>query len=139
MTARNIPGEEKKLRVVGKGVFNRVVIKVLIHTIAAEMTATDGLRPHRPCVFHPTAAVDEVDIGIAETAAAGPKETMEPADLPQQFVLAGGLGAGKQRAHRTVFAIGPHRKQVANFAVMNAMSQILRAPGCDATSTLHPP
>ena len=73
------------LRAVGEGVLDRVGVEVLIDVVAAVVPAAAGLGLDRPGVLHPAALVDVVDEEVAEAAAAGPQEAVEPLDLVQQL------------------------------------------------------
>ena len=103
-----------ELGAVGVGVFNRVVVEVLIHvrlalTVLSEVLAAGGLRHDRPgpfiegphhveriatgvfriahgSGFHPATFVDVVNIVIVKATATGPDEAVEAADLPADFL-----------------------------------------------------
>src|SRR5690606_41687226 len=59
--------------------------------VAPIVTAAARLRLHGPCVFHPAAFVDVVDVEVAIGAAAGPQEAVEPLDLVHQLADIVGL------------------------------------------------
>ena len=62
-----------------------VGVEVLVDVVAAVVAAAGGLGLDRPGVLHPAALVDVVDEEVAERAAAGPQEAVEPLDLVQQL------------------------------------------------------
>ena len=79
--ARHAAPVHDELGFVGKRVFHGVGIEVLVDVVAAIMAAAQGLGLDRPGVLHPAAMVDDVDVEVAEAAAAGPEEAVEASDL----------------------------------------------------------
>src|ERR1051326_3490371 len=77
-------------RAVFENVLDRVIVEILIDVrhavrIGLVMAAAQGLGSDRPCVFHPTEVIDDMDVKITVAAAAGPEETVEALYLPEQF------------------------------------------------------
>ena len=75
-------------RAIGKRIFNRISVEVLIDVCFAVrggpiMASTECLRFDGPRVLHPAKMIDVMDVKIAVAAAARPKKAVEPADLPQ--------------------------------------------------------
>src|ERR1051325_9521364 len=93
-----------ELGAVGKGVFHRIRIEILIHPqlairVVAIMPAAQRLGLNRPRVFHPAEMIDVMDVEVAVTAAAGPEEAVETGNLPEQFARLAGPFLRKCRRH----------------------------------------
>ena len=117
----------------------RVGVEVLVDVVAAIMAAAQRLGLDRPGVLHPAAMVDDVDVEVAEAAAAGPEEAVEAPNLVGHFGDVGRLRRRLHRSDRAVHAVAAHQNEVADFAVVDALGQFLRARGCDGTSIPRPP
>lgn len=78
-----------------EGVFDGVGIEVLVHIglttgVGLVVASAEGLGFDGPIIFHPAKVVNVMDIEVVEAAAAGPKETVEVTNLPEQFAGAAG-------------------------------------------------
>ncbi len=114
------------------GVFHGVDIEILVDERLAvraglEMAAAEGHGFDGPGVFHPALVVDDVDVEIAEVAAASPEEAVEALDLVHHFADARGFHERVEEAHRAVDAVAALEDDVAQFAVMEAFGQFLHA------------
>ena len=115
----------EKLRAVGEGPFNAVAVEVLVVELAAEMPAAGRLGLHRPGVLHPADLVHVVHVEVAEHAAAGPEEAVEPLGLPEEFAHAlGRAGIEVHRLHRSMFAVAVEGDQVARLAVVQPVEEL---------------
>ena len=139
VAAVDVPPLEEQLGAVGEGVFDRVGVEVLVDVVAAVAAGARALGRDRPGVLHPAALVDVVDQEVAEAAAAGPEEPVEPLDLVQQLADAVGLGAGQGRADRPGLAVGPQHDDVADLAVLDPVEAAPAAPRSGGTSGRRPP
>ena len=107
--------------------------------VAAVVAAAEGLGLDRPGVLHPAALVDLVDVEVAEAAAAGPEEAVEPLDLVEQLADVVRLRAGREAADRAVHAVGPHGDDVADLAGLDPVVEFLAGRGSGGTSGPRPP
>src|SRR5690606_8203494 len=124
VAARHAAAIHEQLRAVGKRVFDRVVVEVLIDRIAAEVAAAAGLRANRPGIFHPATLVDVVNVEVAIRAAAGPQKAVETLYLVHQLADVVGLRSGREGRHWTVHAIGAQGDEVAHLAVLDALAKL---------------
>ena len=113
--------KKRELRAVGKGVLDGVIVEVLIDRVAAIVAAAQAHRLNRPGVLHPAALVDAVDVEVAEAAAAGPEEAVEPLDLVEQLADALRLRRRGEGAGRPVHPVAPHGKDFAQLARADAV------------------
>ena len=117
-----------QLGAVGEGVFDGVGVEVLVDAIQAIMAAAQSHGADRPGVLHPTAVVDDVDVEVAEGAAAGPDEGVELTKLKLHFAHFRRLPFVV--AHdRTVHAVAAHQHDVADLAVVDALGHLLEPAG----------
>ncbi len=107
VAAVDVPPLQEHLAAVGKRVLDRVGVEVLVDIIGAIAAGAGALCRNRPAILHPAALVDIVDQEVAEAAAAGPEEPVEPLDLVQQLADAVRLRAGQRRADRPGLAVRP--------------------------------
>ena len=70
MATGHIPTVEIHLSFVREGVFDRVIVEILVDFIPAVVPPSLCLGFDWPGIFHPTAFVDIVDEKVAERAAA---------------------------------------------------------------------
>src|ERR1039458_3155694 len=92
------------------------------------MASAQGLRLDRPGVFHPAAMVNVMDVKIVETPAAGPDETVEVLNLPEQFA---GLARPLRRIRRPARSMHPvaaQQNEIPDLTILNAMRQFLHRP-----------
>jgi hypothetical protein len=80
---------EEELRTVGKSVFDRIVIEVLVNqrlsiSVLAIVSSTGRLGGYGPRIFHPRQVVNMVDIKVAKATATSPNEAVETPDLVLQ-------------------------------------------------------
>ena len=122
------PAIHDELGAVGEGVFNRVVVEVLVHVIAAIMAAAQRLGLDRPGVLHPAEMIDVVDVKVAVAPAAGPEEAVEVLNLPEQFTRFARPFFRERRSDRSVHSIAAQQYEVADFAVLDALMQFLERP-----------
>ncbi len=71
--------------------------------------------------------IDDVDVEVVETTAAGPDEAVETLNLPQQFARLAGPFLRERRPDRSGHPVGAHGDDVADFAVLDALVQLLQA------------
>src|SRR5438309_199210 len=122
-----------ELAAVGKRIFHGIGVKILVHARAAAtalaiMPPAERLGLDRPGVLHPAEMVDMVDVKVAETPAARPKETVEALNLPEQFSWFARPFSRECRSHRSMHPVAAQQNEIADFAVLNALIQFLERP-----------
>ncbi len=129
---------EVQLRAVGEGVLDRVRVEVLVDEILAVVPAADRLGLHRPGLLHHAGLVDVVDVEVREHPARRPQEAVEASQLVHHLGhrlrgvadhlrrdAALDLPLGEGRPAGAVHAVGAHRDDVADLAVLDAAQQFV--------------
>ena len=116
---------DEHLGAVSKRVLDRIGIKVLVDAIVSIVPSSGSYSIDRPVFLHPAAFVDVVDQEVADSAAAGPKKSMESAQLVEQFALhVLGLFGRSSRAGWTGHPVGSEHEQIADLTVANPIEQL---------------
>ena len=97
------------------------------------MPAAQRLRLYRPFVLHPSQMIDDVDIEVVVAASARPDEAVEALHLVEQVGDTSRFGQGEEISAGAMHAVTTLQNDLADLPVMDTVSQLLRAPGCDAT------
>ena len=103
-----------------------VDVKILIERISSIVASSHRVGLDRPGVFHPRTLVDLVNVIVAVTPAAGPKESVESLDLVEQFAYRAGPGSCQSRCAR--HPVGPHGNDLTNLSVADPLVKLLAAP-----------
>ena len=116
---------DEHLRAVCERVLDRIGIEVLVDAIVSIVPSSGSHRVDRPVFLHPAAFVDVVDQEVADSTATGPKESVESAQLVEQFALhVFGLFGRCGRTGRTGHSVGSEHEQIADLAVANPIEQL---------------
>ncbi len=132
MATVDTPAIKKQFRAVGEGVFDRVIIKVLVHRVATIMATSDRLGFDRPGTLHPAAFVYVMYVKVAEAATTCPEEAVKPLDLIVQFADTFRFGVGGKIANGPMHPICPHGDDVTDLAVFNPIVEL--PAGCAVTA-----
>ena len=93
------------------------------------VTAAYALGLDGPGVFHPAEMVDDVDVEVAEAAAACPEEAVESPNLVFQVGDIGRLGGRGERADGAGHAVATHQDDLTDLSIGDPLLQFLERLG----------
>src|SRR5947208_2244378 len=91
----------------------------------AVMPAAERLGANWPGILHPAQMVDVMNVEVVETAATGPKKTVEAPNLPKQFSRMARPLVRKRRRDRLMHAVTVQQNDIANLAILDAVLEFL--------------